>query len=119
MKGQTKTLILLHTAVFLAGWTGIFGRLISLGGLPLVWYRIMVSVAVLAIVLAIMGRLHKVGWKAFVQIAGCGGILALHWVAFYASIQASNVSIGVACIALIVISVLIQTRRVSRNDMIS
>ena len=116
---DTKTLILLHTAVFLAGWTGIFGRLISLGGLPLVWYRIMVSVAVLAIVLAIMGRLHKVGWKAFVQIAGCGGILALHWVAFYASIQASNVSIGVACIALIVISVLIQTRRVSRNDMIS
>lgn len=119
MKGQTKTLILLHTAVFLAGWTGIFGRLISLGGLPLVWYRIMVSVAVLAIVLAIMGRLHKVEWKAFVQIAGCGGILALHWVAFYASIQASSVSIGVACIALIVISVLIQTRRVSRNDMIS
>ena len=45
---ETKTLAILHTAVFLAGWTGI---------------------------------------------------LALHWVAFYASIQASNVSIGVACIA--------------------
>lgn len=39
------------------------------------------------------------GWNAFAKIAGCGGILALHWVAFYASIQASNVSIGVACIA--------------------
>ena len=96
---DTRTLILLHTAVFLAGWTGIFGRLISLGGLPLVWYRIMVSVAVLAIVLAFMGRLHKVGWAAFAKIAGCGGILALHWVAFFTSIQASNVSIGVACIA--------------------
>ena len=96
---QTKTLILLHTAVFLAGWTGIFGRLISLGGLPLVWYRIMVSVAVLAGVLAIMGRLHLLPWKAFARIAGCGCLLALHWVAFYASIQASNVSIGVACIA--------------------
>ena len=96
---DTKTLIMLHTAVFLAGWTGIFGRLISLGGLPLVWYRIMVSVAVLAIVLAFMGRLHKVGWAAFAKIAGCGGILALHWVAFFTSIQASNVSIGVACIA--------------------
>jgi drug/metabolite transporter (DMT)-like permease len=59
----------------------------------------MVSVAVLAIVLALMGRLHKVGWLAFAKIAGCGGILALHWVAFFASIQASNVSIGVACIA--------------------
>ena len=96
---QTKTQILLHTAVFLAGWTGIFGRLISLGGLPLVWYRIMVSVAVLAGVLAMMGRLHRLPWKDFFKIAACGGILALHWAAFYASIQASNVSIGVACIA--------------------
>ena len=96
---QAKTLILLHTAVFLAGWTGIFGRVISLGGLPLVWYRIMVSVAVMGIVLRLTGRLHALGRSAFLKIAGCGGILALHWVAFYASIQASNVSIGVACIA--------------------
>lgn len=34
-----------------------------------------------------------------VLLAGCGAILSVHWVAFYASIQASNVSIGVACIA--------------------
>ena len=96
---ETKTLVLLHTAVFLAGWTGIFGRLISLGGLPLVWYRMMVSVATLSIILAIAGRLHRLSWKAVTMIAGCGGFLALHWVAFFASIQASNVSIGVACIA--------------------
>ena len=92
-------MILLHTAVFLAGWTGIFGRLITLSGLPLVWYRIMVSVVVLTLVLAFMKRLHRTGWKALGMIAGCGAILAVHWVAFYASIQASNVSIGVACIA--------------------
>ena len=96
---DTKILILLHTAVFLAGWTGIFGRLSSLGGLPLVWYRIMVSVAVLTITLALTGRLRKVRGKAFAMIAGCGGFLALHLVSFYASIQSSNVSIGVACIA--------------------
>ena len=96
---ENKTLVILHTAVFLAGWTGIFGRLITLGGLPLVWYRMMVSVAVLAIVLAFLGRLHRLSWKAFAMIAGIGGLLALHWVAFYASIQASNVSVGVACIA--------------------
>ena len=92
-------MVLLHTGVFLAGWTGIFGRLISLSGLPLVWYRIMVSVVTLALVLAVMKRLHRPGWKAIAMIAGCGAILALHWVAFYASIQSSNVSIGVACIA--------------------
>jgi len=96
---DTKILLLLHAAVFLAGWTGIFGRLISLGGLPLVWYRIMVSVVVLTITLALTGRLRRVRGKAFVMIAGCGGFLALHLVSFYASIQSSNVSIGVACIA--------------------
>ena len=96
---STRPMILLHTAVFLAGWTGIFGRLITLSGLPLVWYRIMVSVVVLIVVLALMKRLHRTGWRAITMIAACGAILAIHWVAFYASIQASNVSIGVACIA--------------------
>ena len=99
MKEKTLTLIILHIAVFLAGWTGIFGRLISLGGLPLVWYRMMTSVVVLAAVLAIMRRLHKTALRAVMKICGCGILLALHWVAFFASIQASNVSIGVACVA--------------------
>lgn len=99
MKDTTRTLIILHLAVFLAGWTGIFGRLISLGGLPLVWYRMMVSIATLALILGLTGRLHKVGRSPLLRMAGCGVLLALHWTCFYASIQASNVSIGVACIA--------------------
>lgn len=99
MKEKTFTLIILHIAVFLAGWTGIFGRLISLGGLPLVWYRMITSVIVLFAVLAFMKRIHKTGWKGVMKICGCGVLLALHWVAFFASIQASNVSIGVACVA--------------------
>ena len=48
---RTLLLLLLHLAVFLAGWTGIFGRLISLSGLPLVWYRMAVSVVTPTIVL--------------------------------------------------------------------
>jgi len=96
---RTRTLILLHIAVFLAGWTGIFGRIISLGGLPLVWYRSMVALAALAAVLALMRRLHRVGAAAILRIAFCGALLGIHWVAFFASIKASNVSVGVACIA--------------------
>ena len=99
MKETSRTLIILHTAVFLAGWTGIFGRLIALGGLPLVWYRILVSVVTLVLFLAFAGRLHKVARPALLRIAACGILLALRWVCFYASIQASNVSVGVACIA--------------------
>ena len=99
MKDTARTLIILHIAVFLAGWTGIFGRMISLGGLPLVWYRMLISIVTLVIVLWFMGRLHRVSRRAVLQIAGCGVLLALHWVAFFASIQTANVSIGVACIA--------------------
>lgn len=99
MKEKTLTLVILHIAVFLAGWTGIFGRLISLGGLPLVWYRMITSVVVLAAVLGVMRRLHRTPLRAVLKIGGCGILLAMHWVAFFASIQASNVSIGVACVA--------------------
>lgn len=99
MTDRTKTLAGLHVAVFLAGGTGLFGRFISLAGLPLVWYRVMVSVAVLTIVLACLNRLHRVPWSSILRIAACGALLALHWVAFYASIKQSNVSVGVVCIA--------------------
>ena len=99
MEKRAHTLLLLHLAVFLAGWTGIFGRLISLSGLPLVWYRITVSVVTMVLALLLMRKLHLPTGKQLLRICLCGVILAIHWVAFYASIQASNVSVSVACIA--------------------
>ena len=63
MREKTLTLIILHVAVFLAGWTGIFGRLITLGGLPLVWYRMITSVIVLASNASIGVASHS-GWAS-------------------------------------------------------
>ncbi len=105
MKLKTRTLILLNIAVFLAGWTGVFGRIISMAGLPLVWYRSMIALAVLAAVMLVLRKfsaghgLKAPGLRDIVRIAGCGALLGIHWVAFYASIKASNISVGVACIA--------------------
>ncbi|MCR4860159.1 MAG: DMT family transporter [Bacteroidales bacterium] len=99
MGQKTRTLLLLHLAVFLAGWTGVLGRVISLDGLPLVWYRVMISFPVLLAVLLIGRRLHRVERGAVLRFGALGILLALHWVAFYKSIQTSNVSVGVACIA--------------------
>lgn len=99
MSSKTCTLLLLHLAVFLAGWTGIFGRVISLDGLPLVWYRVLIALPVLLGVLALTGRLHRSSRGAVLRFSSLGILLALHWVAFYESIQTSNVSVGVACIA--------------------
>jgi drug/metabolite transporter (DMT)-like permease len=35
------------------------------------------------------------------QLTGCGTLLGFHWILFYGSIKASNVSIGVICFSLI------------------
>ena len=99
MNDKSRTLILLHLAVLLAGWTGIFGRLISLDGLPLVWYRVLIAFPALLGALAAAGRLHRSGRGAVLRFVALGVLLALHWVAFYKSIQTANVSVGVACIA--------------------
>ena len=96
---KAKALLELHLAVLLAGGTGILGRLISLGGLGLVWYRMLVAVTTMLLVLLCLRHPFAVTQKNRLHIAGCGMLLTLHWVAFFASIKTSNVSVGVACIA--------------------
>ena len=90
----------LHTGILLAGATGVFGRLISLSELPLVWYRMMIAAGVLAGVLALGGRIHTPTLREAWRIGCCGTLLAVHWVLFYGSIKAANVSVGVVCFAL-------------------
>ena len=86
-----KAFIQLHLSVLLAGFTGLFGKLITLNEATLVWYRLFFTTAILII----FTGFPKVSWRKFLQIAGCGTLLGLHWILFYASIKASNVSIGV------------------------
>ena len=90
----------LHTGILLAGATGVFGRLISLAELPLVWYRMIIATGVLAAVLAVGGGLHRPTFREAWRIGCCGTLLAVHWVLFYGSIKAANVSVGVVCFAL-------------------
>ena len=66
-----KTWAGLHLAVLLAGGTGLFGRYISLSELPLVWYRILISLIVLAMLLALTGRLKRIARSSAAAIAGC------------------------------------------------
>ena len=94
-----STLIKLHTAVFLWGFTGVLGRLITLNAPLLVWYRIFITVITLVIVLWIKGQLQKLSLKRTLQLFGVGIIIALHWVCFYASIKYANVSIALVCLS--------------------
>ncbi|MDB5088384.1 MAG: Threonine/homoserine efflux transporter RhtA [Mucilaginibacter sp.] len=95
-----KALILLHLSVFLAGFTGIFGKLISLNAGLISWYRLFLSGLMLLLILAVSGKLKKISFKDVLRIAFAGSLLGLHWIFFYASIKYANISVGVVCFSL-------------------
>src|SRR4029078_7083155 len=94
-----SALIRLHTAVFLWGFTGILGRLISLNEGWLVWWRMLITAIILWIYFFFSKQIQKVSIKDFLKIASIGTILSIHWLLFYGSIKYSNVSIALTCLA--------------------
>jgi drug/metabolite transporter (DMT)-like permease len=97
---RTRAWLQLHFCVVLWGFTAIFGRLISLPALPLVWWRMtFVGVALLAVPKFWRG-LREVPARQVAIYAGIGVLVALHWLTFYASIKLSNASVGATCMAL-------------------
>jgi len=97
MNETRQGFIQLHLSVMLAGFTGLFGRLITLNEVDIVWYRMLFTSAILLV----FTGLPKVSRRKFLELCGCGALLGLHWMLFYGSIKASNVSIGVICFSLI------------------
>lgn len=94
-----QALIKLHIAVFLAGFTGVLGVLITLNEGLLVWYRIFITVISLFILLVWRKNLQKISLSKAIQLLLIGCLIAIHWVCFYGSIKYSNVSIGLVCFA--------------------
>ena len=92
-----KDYFLLHLSVFIAGFTGVLGRLISLDSAILVWHRMAWAAVIMALFLFFTKQLKRYSFHDILQMGGVGLLLCLHWVFFYASIKASNVSIGVVC----------------------
>ena len=97
MSETRKGFIQLHLSVMLAGFTGLFGRLITLNEVDIVWYRMLFT----SLILLVFTGLPRIGWRKFFELCGCGALLGFHWILFYGSIKASNVSIGVICFSLI------------------
>lgn len=95
-----KSYLVLHFAVILAGFTGIFGKLISLNEGLLVWYRVFFSAIILLLVLKLFKVATNIKLKEKFDIAKIGMFITVHWVFFYASIKYSNISVGVVCYCL-------------------
>lgn len=95
-----EAFIKLHVSIILAGATGIFGKLITLNEGLLVWYRMMFATLLFLVILFLKKELHKIASRDMLRIGGVGLLLGFHWIFFYGSIKASNVSIGVVCFSL-------------------
>ncbi|MBN9295769.1 MAG: EamA family transporter [Filimonas sp.] len=94
-----SALIRLHITVFLWGFTGVLGRVISLNEGLLVWWRLFITVISLWLFYGIAGKIKRIPPRDFFKIASIGTILALHWLCFYGSIKYSNVSIALTCLS--------------------
>jgi drug/metabolite transporter (DMT)-like permease len=93
---KLKNTLHLHLLVFIAGFTAILGELISIEAISLVWYRMLIAGILMYLYLRITRTSTKVSLKAIFKFLIAGVIIALHWVTFFASIKAANISIALA-----------------------
>jgi drug/metabolite transporter (DMT)-like permease len=90
----------IHLCVLLWGATAILGKLISLPALPLVWWRMLIVVVLLALVPRVWRGVRAMRVRQRWAYVGIGALVALHWLTFYAAIKLSNASVGATCMAL-------------------
>jgi len=100
MKPTTTATLQIHFCVLLWGFTAILGKLISLAALPLVWWRMLIVVAALALVPSVWRSLRALPARLWIAYAGVGALVALHWLTFYGAIKLANASVAATCIAL-------------------
>ena len=99
---KNKNLLLLHFIVFIWGWSPILGKLLNIENVvayQLVWFRMLITIATIAIYLLATKRNIKVSTKDFFKLVGIGGIIAFHWFCFYNAINISNVSVTLVAFA--------------------
>ena len=99
-KNKFRSLIHFHFIVFIFGFTAILGSLISISSLSLVWYRMLIAVICLLIILPLLKKKLIISKSLFFKLLLCGILISLHWVFFFKAIKSSNVSITLSILSL-------------------
>ena len=119
-----KNLLILHFTVFIWGFTGILGKLISVSAVPLVWYRVLIAFATLFLYFNFNKTAFKVSLKTFLQLIFTGALVGGHWILFFLSIKLSTVSVALVCFSSLtlftaVFEPLINKKRISGLEILS
>lgn len=94
-----KVFLKLHLAVLIAGFTGVFGRLISYDAFVLVFIRFSIAALSAYVILKAFRKIKAISFRSRLQGLFVGALLAFHLIFFYLSIKLSNVSIGTVTLA--------------------
>ena len=90
---KLKSTLHFHFIVFIFGFTAILGKLISIDPVSLVWYRMVLATAVVALFMGIRRISFALSTKQLYIMLICGVLIALHWVFFFHAVKVSNVSV--------------------------
>ncbi len=93
---KLKNYLHLHFIIFIWGFTAVLGKLISVGALSLVWYRMSLAVALTLIYIGFKKYSLKVPAKTLRLLLVGGLVITLHWLTFFKAIKVSNVSVALA-----------------------
>lgn len=94
-----RNLIILHLTVFVWGFTGILGALISISATQLVWYRVFIASLTLYFYFKFTKTNLRVSTNTLLKLLFTGAIVAAHWVLFFQSIKLSTVSVTLVCLS--------------------
>lgn len=98
-RSKLTSYLQLHFIIFIWGFTGVMGKLITLPSTVLVWYRMLIAAITIVLYLRIRGKKLVVDRKTTATILAVGLVIALHWIAFFQSIKEANVSVALATLS--------------------
>ncbi|MDF2432587.1 MAG: hypothetical protein JWP44_2218 [Mucilaginibacter sp.] len=119
-----KNLVLLHFTVFIWGFTGTLGKLISISAVSLVWYRVLIASVSLFLYFIISKTPFNVNKNSFFKLVLNGALVGAHWVLFFASIKLSTVAVTLVCLSSItlftaIFEPLINKKPISRLEILA
>lgn len=119
-----KNLLILHFTVFIWGFTGILGKLISVSAVQLVWYRVLIAFVSLFFYFKFNKTGFHVSRATFLKLIFTGALVGGHWILFFLSIKLSTVSVALVCFSSLtlftaIFEPLINKKRISRLETIS
>lgn len=95
MQNHKNDLLTIHIAVMLFGLAGLFGKLLHVSPLMIVFGRVFFASLVILLFIVIKNQSIKLHSRShYMYMVVLGVLLALHWVTFFKAIQVSTVAVG-------------------------